>query len=91
MLLVSYNDWTSGHNVKCGMSTKFPLHCCVPVAAPLIWQVGGLGLDYPPAVAVLHPTIFNLNGVQNTSIVYLRMVGPGNNINFYVFLQDHCL
>ena len=75
MLLVSYNDWTSGHNVKCGMSTKLStslLYCCVPAAAPLIWQVG---LDYPPAVAVLHPTIArrrsrggNTNGVQNTSI-----------------------
>ena len=30
---------------------------CVPVAAPLIWQVGAPGLDYPPAVAVLHLTI----------------------------------
>ena len=29
---------------------------CVPSAAPLIWQVGGPGLDYPPAVAVLLPT-----------------------------------
>ena len=30
---------------------------CVPVAAPLIWQVRAPGLDYPPAVAVLHLTI----------------------------------
>ena len=79
MLLASYNDWTSGHNVKCGMSTKLSTKLSTsllcPGAAPLIWQVGGLGLDYPPAVAVLHPTIArrrsrggNTNGVQNTSI-----------------------
>ena len=56
MLLVSYNDWTQCKVWHVHQVVHFTAGC-VPAAAPLIWQVGGPGLDHPPAVAVLLPTI----------------------------------